>query len=129
MNILHLTLKKKWFDMILSGEKKEEYRELKPYWLKRLYFNDDTEAYNSNMTEEVITELEDFEYTNEQLDFWAGWKAHKIGKIKFTNGYAKNSPSFEIECNGIEINHGKVKWGAEPGCRYFVLKLGKIIEQ
>jgi len=36
MKILHLTLKKKWFDMILSGEKKEEYREIKPYWTKRL---------------------------------------------------------------------------------------------
>lgn len=36
MRILHLTLKKKWFDMILSGEKKEEYREIKPYWIKRL---------------------------------------------------------------------------------------------
>jgi hypothetical protein len=36
MKILHLTLKKKWFDMIASGEKKEEYREMKPYWDKRL---------------------------------------------------------------------------------------------
>jgi hypothetical protein len=26
MRILHLTLKKKWFDMIASGEKREEYR-------------------------------------------------------------------------------------------------------
>jgi len=33
--VLHLTLKKKWFDMIASGEKKEEYREIKPYWDKR----------------------------------------------------------------------------------------------
>ena len=38
MKILHLTLKKKWFDMILSCEKKEEYRELKPYWDSRLLF-------------------------------------------------------------------------------------------
>lgn len=36
MKILHLTLKKKWFDMILSGIKKEEYREIKPYWNTRL---------------------------------------------------------------------------------------------
>jgi len=36
MKILHLTLKKQWFDMIASGVKKEEYRELKPYWHKRL---------------------------------------------------------------------------------------------
>jgi hypothetical protein len=34
--ILHLVLKKKWYDMISSGEKKEEYREIKPYWIKRL---------------------------------------------------------------------------------------------
>ena len=33
---LHLTLKKNWFDLIFSGEKKEEYREIKPYWEKRL---------------------------------------------------------------------------------------------
>ncbi len=34
--ILHLTLKKKWFDMIASGEKREEYREIKPHWNARL---------------------------------------------------------------------------------------------
>ena len=34
--ILTLTLKKKWFDMIKSREKKEEYRDIKPYWTKRL---------------------------------------------------------------------------------------------
>lgn len=37
MKILHLTLKRQWLDMIASGEKREEYRELKPYWHKRLY--------------------------------------------------------------------------------------------
>lgn len=34
--ILPLVLKGKWFDMITSGEKLEEYRELKPYWAKRM---------------------------------------------------------------------------------------------
>jgi len=34
--VLRLTLKKKWFDMILSGEKPHEYREIKPYWTNRL---------------------------------------------------------------------------------------------
>ena len=37
MNTLHLPLKKKWFDMILLGEKTEEYRDIKPYWRKRFY--------------------------------------------------------------------------------------------
>jgi hypothetical protein len=36
METLHLNLIKKWFDMVLSGEKKEEYRELSDYWKKRL---------------------------------------------------------------------------------------------
>lgn len=40
MKTLHLTLHKKWFDQILAGTKKIEYREIKPYWTKRL-FNDD----------------------------------------------------------------------------------------
>lgn len=29
---LILPIKKQWFEMIASGEKKEEYREIKPYW-------------------------------------------------------------------------------------------------
>jgi len=40
MKILHLTLKKKWFDQILAGTKKIEYREIKPYWTKRLFDKD-----------------------------------------------------------------------------------------
>lgn len=34
--ILHLTLKKKWFDLIKSGEKTVEYRTVKEYWTCRL---------------------------------------------------------------------------------------------
>ena len=34
--ILTLNVSKQWFDMIVSGEKTEEYREIKPYWASRL---------------------------------------------------------------------------------------------
>jgi len=37
MKILYLTIKKKWFDLIKSGKKKIEYREIKHYWEKRLF--------------------------------------------------------------------------------------------
>ena len=33
--MLTLPIKKKWFDMIASGEKKEEYREVTPYYDSR----------------------------------------------------------------------------------------------
>jgi len=36
MKILHLTLKKNWFELIAFGKKTTEYREYKPYWERRL---------------------------------------------------------------------------------------------
>jgi ASC-1-like (ASCH) protein len=35
-SVLHMTLKREWFDKIAAGTKKEEYREQKPYWERRL---------------------------------------------------------------------------------------------
>lgn len=35
-NTLILPISRQWFDMILNGDKKEEYREAKPYWEKRI---------------------------------------------------------------------------------------------
>ena len=37
MKLLVLVVKGKWFDLIASGQKKIEYREIKPYWTKRLF--------------------------------------------------------------------------------------------
>jgi len=34
--VLHLVLKKKWYEMEERGEKTEEYRDISPYWRKRL---------------------------------------------------------------------------------------------
>ena len=36
MKTLQLTLKKKWFDLMITGEKTEEFRVNKPYWVSRL---------------------------------------------------------------------------------------------
>lgn len=35
--MLILPIKKKWYDMIFLGEKKEEYREIKPYYETRFH--------------------------------------------------------------------------------------------
>lgn len=37
VKILHLVLKKKWYEMQERGEKPEEYREITAYWYMRLY--------------------------------------------------------------------------------------------
>ena len=36
MKTLHLVLKFKWYDMIARGEKKEEYRSISSFWLKKI---------------------------------------------------------------------------------------------
>lgn len=38
--VLHLTVKKKWFDLIAAGKKKTEFREGKEYWRKRMLNED-----------------------------------------------------------------------------------------
>ena len=33
--IIRLTLEKKWFDLIVTGKKIREYREINDYWIQR----------------------------------------------------------------------------------------------
>ncbi len=102
MKVLHLTLKKKWFDMIASGEKKEEYREMKPYWQKRLV----------------------------KEGHWFSQAVKDFDVVRFRLGYSKNAPTMEFKFDGgYPADEGKAEWG---GCehktlRIFVIKLGERI--
>ncbi len=40
MPVLSLILTHRWYDKIASGEKRYEYREIKPFWTKRLFAKD-----------------------------------------------------------------------------------------
>lgn len=97
--MLILPIKKKWYDMILSGEKKEEYRELKPYYKTR------------------------FEH------LWQGSLIGYDAKrqIIFKNGYSSKSPSF-IATVTLDIGEGRTEWGAKKGENYYILKIHSIDE-
>ena len=97
--MLTLPIKKKWFDMIVSGEKKEEYREIKAYWTKRFhkYFHDKK-----------------------------GLLVPKI--VKFRNGYSNNSPTIQCKI-WLKRGKGKEEWGAEPGKEYYILKILNFKEE
>lgn len=110
MEILHLTIKKKQFDMILSGEKKEEYREVKDYWMKRLA---GIQGCGTSYNFTLLCNAEN--------------KCKEYDTIFFKNEYSKKAPTIVIECKGIEIKKGKKQQGA-PNYKVFVIKLGKIIE-
>ncbi len=109
-NTLHLNLKKKWFDMILSGHKKEEYRALSSYWVSRL-------CDNRKGIEDMLSDIEYIPL----LDI------KRFDTITFSNAYQKNRPQFEIELKEIIIGEGFEEWGAEKGKLYFVLRLGEIL--
>ena len=96
--MLTLPIKKKWFDMILSGEKKEEYREIKPYYDSRL---------------------------NKKVNFCesTGYGYY----ILLRNGYSKNSPTLKVSCI-VTKGYGKEEWGAEPNKEYYVLKILSVEE-
>lgn len=103
--------------MILSGEKTEEYREGKSYWITRLTVlnNDIFEDFGTTQVMQWLSDhYEDF------LEF---------DTIKFTNGYSKNAPTFTIECLGITIGKAKPEWSDNWQGDVFIIKLGKIIDK
>lgn len=98
MKILDLSLTYHWYDMIVSGEKKEEYREIKKFYIKRL-----------------IKPAPGVDYVH-------------YDAVRFHRGQGGKTKML-VECNGIHIGNGKPEWGAVPGETYFVIELGKIIEE
>lgn len=97
--MLVLPIKKRWYDMILSGEKKEEYREIKPYYTTRLK--------NCHLLS--------------QNDLPSVWSE----KVIFRNGYSKEAPSFIADVK-LSIGTGKPEWGAEVGKEYYILTIIKV---
>ena len=118
-NTLYLPLNKKWFDMIKSGEKKEEYREIKPFYINRfIKFKplkiDLINDYKKGFDEGEINGME-----NELII-----TSKKFKNVIFTLAYpSTEEKDRRIEFNNpkIHVGEGKIKWGAEPGKKYFVI--------
>ena len=120
---LHLVLKRKWWDMIASREKKEEYREVCHYWATRL-LNEQYRWYSQNT-----------DYPKD-FDWWLFWKLatksisfREYSKVCFHLGYTNTTMTFNIVkmSMGIGTESCKEEWGAEPNKHYFVIKLGERI--
>lgn len=125
MKTLHLNLKRQWFDMIKSGEKKEEYRALSGYWINRFIKND------INLSgAKIILAVEDLKKGYSELEVLDihGVYFSSYDAIIFSNGYAKDRDQFEIALKGISIKEGRSEWGAEKGKKYFALDLGKSVD-
>ena len=109
MKILDLPLKKEWFDMIKNGNKREEYREIKPYWITRLFDIDKKTKQN----EQVIIE----EIKNNNI------QPKDFTHVKFRKGYTNDYIIFRIE--NITIGYGNKEWGAPTNKEVFIIKLSQ----
>lgn len=125
MKTLTLSLKKQWFDMIKSGEKKEEYRECSEYWISR--FVKDFKTMSSFRFEMCFRDgafltkylVDDVQDCLNCLDF---------DRLVFTLGYPKADDTdrrLEFKNPKIRIGTGRPEWGAEPGKLYFVISWDK----
>ena len=117
---LRLSLKSKWFEMTKSGIKKEDYREINSYWIKRL-----TSDFSWDMNKYPLKLNEHKEVMNK-----GSMKPKEFGCNVMTMGYPKSTDTEKIlrlEHKGIEIRTGNPEWGAEPNKLYFVIIHGAIL--
>lgn len=129
-NALRLSLKKKWFEMTKAGIKPEDYREITPYWIKRLTEYKNYQGFNM---EEILEFLKngkqvDFKNTHNWLPDFCFPKSFQRNVM--TLGYPSNDNKdriIEFEHKGIEIRTGNPDWGAEPNKLYFVILHGEKI--
>ena len=136
---LTLNLIKQWFNLTLQGVKKEEYRDITPYWAKRFLCvkNGDnlTKCYPEETIERLCTSLqrwEDLDYNSieDVLDkFLIKFKEYQ--NTDFRNGYKSldKCPRFIIENKGIIIGKGNPDWGYVGDDNVFIIQHGEVIEQ
>lgn len=109
MATLTLPLKRKWFDMITSGVKKEEYRDVNYYWVARLL-------------QKAKNPISGLYESHDGVNFIKEFK--KFDTLVFTLGYPKADDTerrLVFKNPHIRIGEGKPEWGAEPGKQYFVI--------
>ena len=122
MKKLQLPLKTIWFEMTQSGEKKEDYREINHYWIKRLMSKKYNAIYPNDQEaiDGIIKHIDSY--------FLVKHHSKQFDCNVMTLGYPKSTDTDKIikfEHKGIEIRTGNPDWGAEPGKLYFVIKHGK----
>ena len=106
---IHLPLKAKWYDMIESGEKKEEYRLLSPHWLKffcwtRRFVHCKNDSLKCDRCYKVNSE-----------------SPYPFNAVVFRYRYTKILMVWSVD--SISIGQGRTEWGAPNNKDTFILKL------
>lgn len=103
--VLTLIVSKQWFDMIVSGEKNEEYRVIKGFWMSRLLLIKDEEfkdfdKYDKLHIGKTFEMLIDTNTIKEKLNNGT-MKFVPFTHVLFKNGYYDDSPKVVKEIESI----------------------------
>ena len=120
--VLFVVVKEPWFSMIKSGQKKEEYREIKPYYTDKWIHPYDKRLPATLLNALGVQTIQNkflIEDSNKILD------QLRYHTIHFSLGMPKRgtAPEKHIEFRNpkIRISEGRQEWGAKPGKLYFVI--------
>ncbi len=106
--VLTLIVSKQWFDMIVAGEKTEEYRAIKSYWINRLIqakYGESDEYRKVAMHPEFDMLISNFKLKELLKKETARFIPYT--HVLFVNGYRKDSPRIEKEIESISIGKPK----------------------
>ena len=119
MKILELPLKKEWYNMIESGDKREEYRAIKPYWEKRLIDYKRLKRYVEDNRKELIAKRLLFP-NRPVIEDACGSFPRGYTHVRFRYGYTKRTMLYKID--EITIGRGNPNWGAPTDKEVFIIK-------
>lgn len=127
MRTLELVLRKKWYNMIASGEKKEEYREITRYWARRILCRVKKNEFGREIGVEPLRipdEWKDDDLLPKLIEMVRNGdvKSQKTHAILHL-GYHKDRKTMRRRIASIGIGFGKESWGANPNRYYFVIRL------
>lgn len=111
--MLILPIKRNWLEKIRTGEKKEEYRAISPYYTSRFkafipYF-----YHNNEVAEKVFRKA-----TAEGIRI-------AFRDVVLRAGYSLFSPAIMVS-GRITVGTGRPEWGALPGEEYYILHIEKM---
>lgn len=103
MSVLTISTDMDSFSRIYSGNQKEEYREIKPYYTSRM--------------------KKGFPFT---MGLQIPKQSEGLKEVLIKVGVSSKSPSMIAKCL-LTIDGGQEEWGAVPGEFYYVLKIEEIV--
>lgn len=110
--------------MIKAGEKREEYREVKSYWVARLYYDR-----FGKLSPKMVKELADSVAKYGDTEHFEAKNGIEVSFIPYThvlfiNGYGDDKPRVEKEIVWIDIDRPRKGWCPDEflGKEYFVIR-------